>query len=305
MYCIKTIAEEELIDCLLNPFERCFILDDLIYQKYEKEEKEGMTYKRGDELFDNVLILNKKYGIYELGCVVYYSKEQIFVYESKYFKLENDELGRYQTMDALRFKAVALMYKHLKSINESKIDELEETEIFQNYYERYKKEFYQPFVNRLLGVSEYKPVITDNPGYVDVLENTITEYVRNLDVEEIVYFNRDDLTSVFDYVEKIAFDEDNLNFLAFDKVEKEATEYALAGTLSVEDERVKDFMKKIKDCKATRFTVVTMSGEKVSCRNYLNTDASLCVLGEDGKFIYIKDIEEVIYGGKNIYKRAY
>lgn len=296
MYCINTIRSEELVDFLLNPFERTFSFDNLIYQKYEIDSEKHESY--GD-LIDCVFVLDEKFGTYDMACFIHYNEKDIFVYEKKYFKFGEAKAGRYITIENVRLKISNAMHRHIQAITKSKKTEIESNEMFKECYELQRKKHFQHLVNGELGCYRWTPVLIDN------MNNLVKEHVNTLSIEDIISFYRGALDSIYNYAEELVFSKENLNLLALDKVQADAKEYVLSGVLSINDSRIKDFLEKTKDCGTTPFTVVRTSGEKVSCNKDVDREAAVAIDGDSYNRISIHDIEEVVYNGKMIYKRAY
>lgn len=292
MYCIKSIKKEDLAGYLLNPFERSFMVDRLIYQKYEADD-----FKNNKEhLIDYLYVLDNSQGRYELGSIIDYENKDIFVQESQYFNLSADPNNNYKKMNELRWKISDQITSYISANKELRKDKIESHPNFLNYYEIHKKDHFEQFVTTALKVSRYSPVCEYN------IENTIANYIDTLTVEETIDAYHDKLDKLYDFADKLLFCDHLLNVLAFEKVKKEAKEYVDSGKLSDKHQKLKNCYEAIKECPAVRFTVVDIHGNRVSCKNVVHIEPLLYGTGENDYKVYLYDIKEITYKGKKIYE---
>lgn len=291
MYCIKSIKKEDLVEYLLNPFERAFAIDQFIYQKYGIENLEDK-----DEPLDRLYILNNDNSSYAMAAVIDYSFKQIFIKEAYYFDTQTDDGDCYKRLHRLKWKISDTLDNYMDKANILKKKEIEEHPRFIELYEKNKKEYFQEIVNALLNISSYVPLIADT------VPNRIADYIEFLTLEELRSAYHKKFEKMYKFADELLFSDESLNVLSFKKVNQDAVAYVQSGKLSKNDQRSKECYDAICKCNAKRFTVIDIDGNRVSCSSYVNLNAMLHSTGSTQYSVYLHDIEQIIYKGKKIYK---
>lgn len=291
MYLIKTIKQKELVDYLLNLFERSFTINHLIYQKYEVDNLEGE-----DDPVDELYVLDDNNGSYVMAAIIDYGYKEIFVKESYCFNSKEDDGNHYKPIHRLKWKISDRLNNYIDASKELKKKEIEEHPKFISFYESHKKEYFQEFVNVALKISCYMPIVANN------IQNSITEYAESLTLEELRNAYHKKFDKMYEFADDLLFSDEFLSVLSFEKVKEEAMNYVKSGKLSKNDQRSKACLEAIENCRANRFTVVDIHGNRVSCSNYVHINAMLKASGPNDYNVYLYDIEQIIYKGKKIYQ---
>lgn len=286
-YCIKTITNEEMVDFLLNPFEKACYIDNKLFQKYPKED-----------LIDELLVLNDRYSSYDVAGLINYDKQEIFVQRERAIGSEIVQEKPFIRVADIKDRMKALIYSRIDELKTDKMSEIEASEKYVKNYNEYKNTYFQVMVNTLIGTDHYRGNVTNDT------QQTVVSYVQSLSIQELIDFHCDKLNELDKVVKNIVFSDNTARVLAFEKVKQEAVDYVRNGVFSEKEKHLKNFLDKTKDCGAQRFTVVDVNGVKTSCRNSVNAETKLYAAGYSGYSVFVDDIKEVIYKSKKIYKRG-
>lgn len=286
-YEIQTINETELVGFLLDPYRRTACLGTRILQKYPK-----------DHLSDDILIFEMS----DSSCAIYgsidYVKKEIIADNTYLLNYDVTEKAPFFKVQDLKQDLIDRMKNDLEMMKITKLSEVKLNSKYITIYEEYKAKCLQPMIFALIGTCAYYPEVRDRTSY------PISKFVAWLTIDNIVDI-RAGKTELLDKELEIIFNSENflLSRIVIPTLKAEAKEIVENAKFSKRQLHLKKYMDKTKNCGATRFTVETTAGEKLSCQNRVDYDGSIPVVGRIMKYLDFEDIGKVTYKSKVIYKK--
>ena len=286
-YLIKEVEEATFTDFLLNPYSRASRLGDRIFQKYRKTH-----------LADDVYTFNRSSGSYDLYARVDYVAEEIIVYRNYFFYnsiAENPPyISHYDVVCELQDQIKA----KLEDMKVSRLAELKKNPKYIKLYDEYEEKYLEPMIFEMLGTTSYAPDVYSRTNHA------ISNYLDRMSLDEIVDIRAGN-TNPLDVGAEGIFNSDNFIIaeIIIDEIKEKANTIVSTGALSYRQKLLKNMAEKTNACGATRFTVETLSGSKVSCRNYISSTGYIIVTGRSMDHVEIENVKKIIYGGKVIYEK--
>lgn len=293
-HCFKKITGNEIVEFFLNPFERSTQVGDFIVQKYPIDM--GI-----DELFRLRMDSN---DYYKIGYVLYEQNKVIVRYMGDAFRKEFEEgiLEKEPFISIVDVKndIQKMILNKIEDAKNNKLKDILSDPKYAGFYDTHKNEYFEPIVFSLLGTSSVKFKVKSNT------RNKVNRFIDSQSRISIINIMLGERKEVDFIVNEIV---ESINFIITDiileKIKEEAKEHVQFGTLSIREQTVNDFLEKTADSGATRFTVETLSGRKISCRNQVDYKGMVPSVESESIVVDIEDIKAVKYCNKVIYKKLH
>lgn len=285
---LKEITEDNLVDFLLNPFEKSAKFGDKVIQKYAVNDK-----------LDDILVLpNNEKAFHRAGIVSYKTKDIILsisdVLETKLVKSKPFILRT-----TAIFKIMDLTNKRLDDYKKSNLEKIKENDLYKRLYRCLKDKYFEQLVFQELGTTN----VNFNIG--SLTDRDIDIFLSGLkltDLADILSGNIKDVDALIHKITK------SPNFIEAEIIQpeltREAKEYVKKGVFTKREQILIDYLAKTKTSGAQKFTVKTIQGTTAYCKNEVNSQGQ--VYSSDNLLFSsdIRDIDTVTYNGKVIYKRS-
>lgn len=286
------INETDIVDFLLNPFQRTAHSGDFIVQKY--------PLSIGVDEFIRICI-NSDF-LYHVGYVLYNEKKIIIKNsesKSTNLGLEITKNGPILTIFELKQEVESIINSRLESAKNNEMDELMALPSYSGFYKATKADFFDYIVCSMLGASPFSFSIRSDTA------QKINKFIQSRTMSELIGIKFGKLEDVDKMIYSILR---SVNFMIADIVQPgildEASEYISSGKLTKRHAMIKDFLEKTKRSGANRFTVETVVGQKMSCKNQANYNGTLPLTNSSDEEVNIEDIKIVKYQGKILYKKT-
>lgn len=286
-YAIQTIKEDGLVEFLLNPYKRITYLGTRILQKYPK-----------DHLSDDLFIFETS----DKCCCIYgridYLKKEIIADKPYLLNYEVTRKPPFFTFKDLKLDLQDKMKNDLEMMKVTKLAEIKLNPEYIRIYDECRGKHLQPMIFELLGTCDYCPNVRayKNDGISRFLDLLSLDNMANIMYGKVDLVNKE--------LERILISKNFLlSEILIPTLRAEAKEIVDTKKFSQRHLHLINYIKKTKDCGATRFTIETTSGEKLICHNRIHSDGSVVSTGKLVKSIDFESIEKVTYKSKVIYKK--
>lgn len=286
-YTMKKIKEKELAGFLLNPFEKVAYFGELIIQKVQ----------RNNDVDDFLCLDLYRNRVYKTGFILY-EKGEIIVERMYVINYEVIDKPPFVTIEDLEEKIKETIMNKVEEAKIYRLDEIRSLPLYGEIKDSLTSQYFSPMVFAKLGT-------TYNLYEVEsATKGRISRFVDGLIDNDIISLASGSVTPIQTVIDALIKDN---NFIASEIVKPEIKEavdkYIAAGKFTKREQILIDYLDKTKASGAKRFTVETLVGEKVSCRNEVTERGQ--VLSVDEKcLIDVAKIKSVKYGGKFIYKKT-
>lgn len=287
-YAIGKTEEDKFADFLLNPYLKVTYVGDRIFQKYPNNAS-----------MDDVFSFRNGQRGYDLYCRVDYTLKEILVCASYIFYHESSYNPPFVNIYNVRNE---LQDKIRKDLDDMKIARAAEVRLDPNYMtwlDEYRKTCLDSMVASLLGTRSFCPDISSNAIYA------ISKFVDSLTIDMILDIRAGN-TKLLDEGTELIFYSKNflISEIIINEIKQEARDIVHSGALSERQKHIQNMAQKINHCGASRFTVETLSGAKVSCRNMIHSNGVLSETGIERKYVDVESVKKIVYSGKTIYQKG-
>lgn len=270
----------------MNPYLKAAYLGDYLFQKYPK-----------DASSDDVFIIKEDGKCFELYGRVDYIRGEII---AKRPCLTIDRKPPFVTAYNIRMDLKDKISLDLETMKKEKAVDIKLQPNYIALNDEHRPKCLEYIIFELLGASSPHPYIADRTEYM------ISKFADWITLDDMAKIRAGNIGFVDDRIKKI-FESDN--YILYHIIAKEALEEAKemikTGALTERQKHLQNIIKKIKDCGASKFTVETVSGEKLSCRNKIYTDGTMFLSGPAvTNHIDFEIVEKITYSGKVIYRKG-
>lgn len=282
-YCFKEIKEDEVIEFLLNPFERAAYFESYCILKLQR-----------NTLLDDFFITNENLKDSERIGHVMYDRHLVMVIKPELLNkavLDNPcikTINEYQ--EALREGILS----RIETVKNERLEDIMSQRKYKDLYDYYHNLYNKEIIFSLLGTKYFQVYQTDET------ERVITDYVVYVSRQSLMNDEIGDCDIINSFVDKL-FEKDNfiIHNVLIPEMIKKAEEYVAIGKFSLREQILIDFIESLKAKKPKLLRIETKDGNSSVCRPVIDCDGTL--LGSNG--VDFEDVKRATFVGKEIYTK--
>lgn len=282
-YCFKEIKEDEVIEFLLNPFERAAYFESYCILKFQR-----------NMLLDDFFITNENLKDSELLGHVMYDRHLVMVVKPELLNKAILDNPCVKTINEYKAALKEGVLSRIETVKNERLEDIMSQRKYKDLYDYYHNIYNKQIIFSVLGTEAFQVQQTDET------ERFIAEFTTYVASENLMSDGIGDDDIINSFVDKL-FEKDNfiIHNVLIPEMIKKAEEYVAIGKFSLREQKLIDFIESIRAKNPKILRIETTGGISILCRPGINCDGT--ILGYNS--IDFEDVKTARVMGKEIYTK--